>query len=92
MFQPSPLASQQKLGKIAGKDPLDSAVLLATPRAMADRYMQLYSNANDMHAMLQLECAYALQFIVLLDKSFHGLGQQVLDSLCKHGILTSLGP
>ena len=79
VFQPFPLASQQKLDSFAGVDPLNPAVLLETPRAMADRYMHLYYNAVAMRAMLKHECAHALQFVMLLDRHFNMLGQQVID-------------
>ena len=81
----SPLSKDWKILRTR----IPSIQLQATPRALADRYMQLYSNATDMHALLQPECEYALQFMVLLYSSFHGLGQQVLDSLCRHGVTTS---
>ena len=58
---------------------------------MADRYMQLYNNAQDMRAMLQPECAYALQSILIINHCFQGLGEQVLHSLCMNGVTTSTG-
>ena len=75
----------------AGKDPDNPLVRLSTPRAMADRYMELYHNAQHMHAMLQPECAYALQLLKVMTRCFSGLGDQVLDSLCRNGIKTSTG-
>ena len=44
-----------------------------------------------MRAMLQPECAYALQFLMLLDTHFNMLGQQVVDSLCRNGVRTPTG-
>ena len=53
--------------------------------------MQLYYNAVDMRAMLKQECANALQFVVLLDRHFNMLGQQVVNSLCRNGVMTPTG-
>ena len=58
---------------------------------MADRYMELYHNAQHMRAMLQPECAYALQLLKVMTRCFSGLGDEVLNSLCRHGITTSAG-
>ena len=58
---------------------------------MADRYIQLYFDAIEMRAMLQLECAYALQFVDLLDNHFNMLGTQVVDALCRTGIVAANG-
>ena len=58
---------------------------------MADRYIQLYSNAVDMHAMLQQECSYALLLMDLLDAHFHKLGTQVIDELCRTGVMLAGG-
>ena len=52
LFQPSPLASKQLLDNFAGEDPDNPSVRLSTPRATADRYMELYHNAQHMRAML----------------------------------------
>ena len=91
MFQPSPLESTQALETYDGEDPLNPGRTLATPRAMADRYIQLYSNAVDMHAMLQQECSYALLLMDLLDAHFHKLGTQVIDELCRTGVMLEGG-
>ena len=91
LFQPSPLASKQLLDNFAGEDPDNPSVKLSTPRAMADRYMELYHNAQHMRAMLQPEFAFALQLLKVMTRCFSGLGDQVLDSLCRNGITTSTG-
>ena len=84
MFQPSPLASKQKLDSYNGEDPLNPHLKLDTPRAMAD--IQLHFNAVAMRAMLQPECSYALLLVDLLDDRFNMLGEQVSNYLCRTGI------
>ena len=58
---------------------------------MADMYIHLYNNAVAMCAVLEQECAYALQFVTLLDRHFNILGQQVIDSLRRIGVMTPTG-
>ena len=55
VFQPSPLASKQKLETFTGADPFNPSIPLDTPRAMEDRYQHQYHNAVAMRAMLQPE-------------------------------------
>ncbi len=82
VFQPSPLAAQNRLETFDGRDPQNPTLFLPNPRAMADRLQHLYISAKDVGASLKLESDYALSFIAVLNSAFSQLGAQVVHSLC----------